>query len=98
MSLNFCMFLLCDRYVIFYALKTHIMLLQRRNVTWFYSSQSLLYSPKEVVLRYYYASAFISCSGAVMVHSIFSDYMRKHCQVALILSQGSIFSTDSLLY
>ena len=42
MNLNFCMLLLCYCYVIIYAYSTHIMILLRSNVTWFYASQSLL--------------------------------------------------------
>ena len=98
MSLNFHMLLLCYRCVIVYAYYTKIMILQRSAVTWFYDSQSILYFSKEVVLRYYYASTFISCSSAVMVHSIFYDSMRKNCHVTVIISHGNIFSTDSLLY
>ena len=51
MSLKFRMLLLCYRYVIVYAYYTHIMILQRSNVTWFYDSHSLLYFSKYVVLR-----------------------------------------------
>ena len=66
MSLHFRMVILCYCYVIVYAYYTHIMILQRSNVTWFYDSHSLLYFSKEVVLWYQYFYMFISCSDAVI--------------------------------
>ena len=84
MRLNFCMLLLCYRYVIVYAYYTRIMLLQR----------IIQRSCVTLILCFY----FYSCSDAAMVHSIYYASMRKHCHLTAILSHGSIFSTDSLLY
>ena len=97
-SLHFLMLFLCYCYVLFYAYVTHIMIIQRRDVTWFYASRSVLYLSKEVVLCYYYAYMFIAFSDDVRAYIIFYASMRKHCHVTVILSHWSIFPTDSLLY
>ena len=46
---------------------------------------SIFYTPPKNFLRYYYASTFISYSGAVMVHRIFYAYMLLICYCTLPL-------------
>ena len=82
-SLNFCMLLLCYHYVIIYAVFTLIMLWQRSHQR----------SCVSLILCFY----VYSYSDAVMVHSIYYAYMRKHCNITAILSHGHIFSKDLLL-